>query len=555
MKKILITAMTVTLLLSSNINAGSLSTAMSEKWSSVTDRTDSWGKFHALTGMRGHASWTGGHLRGGSMRIRLFSGQFTPPSLSIGCGSVDWALGSLDLVKLDGDKLVEAIKQIGTAGVLYAFKIGMKSMCPTCMSTIESIQSVMDALTADMGTTCKMGQDIAQALEDGGEIKTREGAWKVLKNNSNGYFQNLTKAFTDAEQNQFGTSHIKTEFPNWTGEVDSGFGTMRLDTNSKDAQAEKAKSTATNRDNKELGLPGNILWNALSRNNADGMIHLLKSDTVSETKLKEMIISLLGTIYVGKNTEAIPGKDDPTEKEGSGLKTLVFKHLIEFKDLVDGKEDANVYVCNGENCSKPQSQERTENIDGTTEKLEKIVGFKELISKMWLGDDAANGDVGDGDYGVSTEPGLIAKIIDTNASCAGDYRQCLSATDLAEMNKLSAVSKNLLHMMTSFRNVENAKLFFDGSSDYFSQLIAKEYMDSIIKMVRHELWRLKIEASEKGKETTFFQTYEDVLNERQMVINEDYAQMSSSVDITTIKVLESYERLIGYEATIHNRTK
>ena len=394
--KIIITTLFLSLSFSANANNGAFQQSIQSSFqeqSGVGGSNAVFGKTGALKNIRGYVGGGNGHLRIPNKKLRLYVGNFVPPTLSSSCGKVSWSSGSMSFFKGDnGRALMQALEDIPSAALTYAFEMALEAMCSTCKNVMKDIQAVMNSLNADLGNSCNVATSIVKGIgarEDGDDTADIFG--KILDKADGSY---MSKA--DAAKSKFNTAYASLssnskaavdelknagEFPwldprDWSNLQDSGFASTQKKTSSDQEQDKLTEDTVSGKNNKQLGFPGNIVFNALSGNN--GLTTLLVGNTtVNETELKNAIISITGTKYIGKKADAT-GKIDATKD----VDRVPYESLINLTQLIEGSgsganDTTTLWKCSG--------------VDADTlcplmTKYEsKVVGFKKIMDELWLG--------------------------------------------------------------------------------------------------------------------------------------------------------------------------
>ena len=79
--------------------------------------------------------------------------SFTPPYLKGGCGGLDFFGGSLSFIS--ADQFRELLRQIGGNSVGYLAEVALDSMCPTCVSAINTLQDRLQKMNHLLHNSCQ----------------------------------------------------------------------------------------------------------------------------------------------------------------------------------------------------------------------------------------------------------------------------------------------------------------------------------------------------------------------------------------------------------------
>ncbi|MEZ8733726.1 conjugal transfer protein TraH [Vibrio sp. 10N.239.312.D08] len=146
----------------------SLSLATTSNAGSLRDFTDSVYRSFTTSGgpdnfrsSSGDNVYTGGaySLRFGVEDVQLI--DFQPPSVSASCSGIDFFAGSIGFGSRD--EVIQLGRNIAAAATVYAFKLALNSVCPSCASIMQNIQAWVEKLNALANMSC---QDALKVMED-----------------------------------------------------------------------------------------------------------------------------------------------------------------------------------------------------------------------------------------------------------------------------------------------------------------------------------------------------------------------------------------------------
>lgn len=146
--------------------------AVGDMFGSMSNTTD---PHIFMSTKRGVISGGGIEVRNRMMNVNL--ANFQPPSLSIGCNGISAFFGSFSFISKD--QLLQAMRSIATAAVMYAFKIALAAMCPTCEEKLASLQDKMDKWNMNNINACEIGQKLVTDTKLGAAIEEKAKAYGV----------------------------------------------------------------------------------------------------------------------------------------------------------------------------------------------------------------------------------------------------------------------------------------------------------------------------------------------------------------------------------------
>lgn len=171
----------------------SLSLATASNASSLRDFTDSVYRSFTTSGgpdnfrsSSGDNVYTGGaySLRFGVDDVQLI--DFQPPSVSASCSGIDFFMGSIGFGSRD--EVIQLGRNIAAAATVYAFKLALNSVCPSCASIMQNIQAWVEKLNALANMSC---QDALKVMEDaskeGDSTPPSDSEWNALGQDVEGW--------------------------------------------------------------------------------------------------------------------------------------------------------------------------------------------------------------------------------------------------------------------------------------------------------------------------------------------------------------------------------
>lgn len=126
-----------------------------------------------MSAKRGVISGGGIEVRNRTMNVNLYN--FQMPSLSVGCNGISAFFGSFSFISKD--QLLQAMRSIATAAVMYAFKIALAAMCPTCEEKLAALQDKMDKLNMSNINACEIGEKLVADSKLGAAIEEKAKAF------------------------------------------------------------------------------------------------------------------------------------------------------------------------------------------------------------------------------------------------------------------------------------------------------------------------------------------------------------------------------------------
>lgn len=177
-------------------------------------------------------SQLGFHLVGGQGIVRPIVDDFNPihidfPKFSAGCGGINYATGGIHIA--NGTEMVDALKQIATGGVCYAFNLGLQVVSPQIAAATKDIQHFANQLNSININSCEVSKSIVQALMPNIDRSSQVICSEAAVTNSvvDGYIRAKHKCSRgDFEDQMLG--EVKKENPDWVlGEYNVAWEAMK----------------------------------------------------------------------------------------------------------------------------------------------------------------------------------------------------------------------------------------------------------------------------------------------------------------------------------------
>ena len=306
-----------------------------------SEMTTMFNSMESSTPPNAYATALRGGVSGGDIEVknRIMNQQLVsivPPSISAGCGGIDLFAGSFDYI--NAAAFTSFLRSIASNAAGYAFELALNGMCPTCASTIETLQKKVQELNQMFSNSCQVAQgavnDTASAL---------------------GYKQNSTTSLIGSVQDGLGSIFDLSTSTNGTAPI---------------AQVQAAGAKATSAVTKQI--EGNVVWRALQNQSVSGWF------ANGDASLLELMMAISGTVVVG------PPASDTVGTGGQNYSYNVIQPTPELlEELVNG---GTVTI---EGCS-----DNTQGADGCTTFAQKsitITGFNSMIEQAYLGNGSSAG--------------------------------------------------------------------------------------------------------------------------------------------------------------------
>ena len=117
---------------------------------------------HFQSGARHIFSAGGVDVRMPRTQVSLFS--ITPPSISAGCGGVSAYFGGFSFIS--GEQIQALVKNIAQGAVGFVIHLAIKTLCPMCEAVIELMQKLAQAAAKMSMDSCAIGEQLGQMIGD-----------------------------------------------------------------------------------------------------------------------------------------------------------------------------------------------------------------------------------------------------------------------------------------------------------------------------------------------------------------------------------------------------
>lgn len=239
-----------------------------------------------------------GVLSGGrfTMKNRIYNEtifNITPPSVSAGCGGIDFFGGSFSFI--NSEQIVQLMRSIASNAKGYAFNLALQFICESCLANIETFLKKIQSLNQHLGNSCQLAQGIVNDVTNIVPLDFKGKTNESLVGNAKGFFSDFFESVKPSD-----------------GKTASG----------------QLKNLAPD-DYQQF--VGNLVWKELKDNSTQYWF------TYGDQVLLETIMSLTGTVIV----------QDP---QGSGENTTqnivtLAGHKIKLQDLIFGGTGIEIYSC------------------------------------------------------------------------------------------------------------------------------------------------------------------------------------------------------------------
>ena len=234
---------------------------------------------------------------------------FVPPSWKGGCGGIDFFGGSFSFI--DADQFIQLMRAVASNAAGYAFQLALDNTCTQCMTYINDLKRIIQALNQYAGNSCQLAQGIVNDLAPAQWEKSRSDA--SIKGMNHGLFNDIFAANSEKD-------------------------------------GKSAMNTAASDPNISQEIFGNIVWQTLQKQNVASWF---TSSFSNKYEGYELLMSMTGSYII----------DKPVEKEvGNGVKSdstpmKPVTRIVHLRDLIDGGANVEVYKCDDSGsdsqCLKP----------------------------------------------------------------------------------------------------------------------------------------------------------------------------------------------------------
>lgn len=203
------------------------------------------------TARRGVLSGGGVDVRNRIVNERVVS--FVPPSFEAGCGGIDFFAGSFSFI--NAEQFTALMRAVAMNAAGYAFQLALRSMCPECAATIETLQRKIQEMSQFFANSCQLAQGI---VNDGSRALGQQ---------------------VQSEASLINTiSGVGDVFQSFTGMTGA-------------SPARNAVATAPAQVQRRI--QGNVVWRALRQQNATAWF------AFGSNELLEVMMNVSGTVIVG----------------------------------------------------------------------------------------------------------------------------------------------------------------------------------------------------------------------------------------------------------------
>lgn len=234
---------------------------------------------------------------------------FVPPSWKGGCGGIDFFGGSFSFI--DADQFIQLMRAVASNAAGYAFQLALDNTCTQCMTYINDLKRIIQALNQYAGNSCQLAQGIVNDLAPAKWEKSRSDA--SIKGVAQGLFPDIFAANSEKD-------------------------------------GKSAMSTAASDPNISKEVFGNVVWQTLQKQNVAAWFTTSFSNKYEGY---ELLMSMTGSYII----------DKPVDKEvGNGVKSdstpmKPLTRIVHLRDLIDGGANVEVYKCDDSGsdsqCLKP----------------------------------------------------------------------------------------------------------------------------------------------------------------------------------------------------------
>lgn len=237
--------------------------------------------------------------------------SFVPPSLSAGCGGIDFFGGSFSFI--NSEQLTQLFRAVAANAAGYAFKLALSVACPSCATFIETLQKKIQELNQFLGNSCQLAQGLVNDATNLLPLDIKNKTDYSLVGKAKGLFQDFFESSKPSEGRNPAVEFHRTASPD-----------------------EKAKFV------------GNVVWVELQRNTAQYWF------SYGDSNLLAAMMSLTGSVIVHE-----PDHDDSGSGTSDADQIQPVTHLpgnkISLRQLIDGGNDIEIYRCSDDLCMEAGS--------------------------------------------------------------------------------------------------------------------------------------------------------------------------------------------------------
>lgn len=157
-----------------------------------------------VTAPRAYIGQRRGVLSAGSLTVRnkvtntnIIS--FSPPSISAGCGGIDFFAGSFSFI--NGEQFQELLRNVASNALGYAFELALSSMCPDCTSIINELQDKIQKINQYMGNSCQLAKGLVNMSPLGAMAREKRAGAGTAAANAGGTTDLFSALFSTSGKN------------------------------------------------------------------------------------------------------------------------------------------------------------------------------------------------------------------------------------------------------------------------------------------------------------------------------------------------------------------
>jgi conjugative transfer pilus assembly protein TraH len=282
-------------------------------------------------------------MRSGIQAINIAA--FDPPRFNAGCGGLDVFGGSFSFI--NSQQLVSLFRSIAANSVGMAFQLAISAINPSLAGMMEKFQKMVQEMNKAMGDSCHVAQ----------------GLFAMAKNSIG------TEEAVDSDSSMIAqaTGAASSFFDGITSRI-SSFNQGAINVAKNPTQLAQSKQ-------------GNPVWKAITTTLPSGSMPNGYTMIDSNAQFSnEILMSLVGTIWVGPSPQATTSTDNKTETDSSTNTTKQYPAIIVLHDLIVGNTDGR--KLKKYTCYDTQSCWITSAPGGDTFSYDGIAGY---VNKMLFG--------------------------------------------------------------------------------------------------------------------------------------------------------------------------
>ena len=305
----------------------------------VMSQTLGQGSLHNASGAKAFKTGTRNVISGGSSTIRakIFNEDivsFAPPSISAGCGGLDFFAGSFSFI--NADQLVQLFRAVMANSIGVMFDMALRAVSPALAAIMQKFSDIVREINKLLSNSCELAKGIAVDL-----VSELPGQHNV--SNKDGFIAKATDTGTKIAASVSGIGDSFEVFYNQITGTNGGGSTIK----------DSANSTPVVQKMKDQGLYGNLVWNTFV-NNKKTLSSRLNTAFTTVGSPNETIMSLIGTVVVEPPSTSVRA----TENNGDDNNFITYDPKLSLKTILEGangSEEFVYYKCNNDDtCDKPK---------------------------------------------------------------------------------------------------------------------------------------------------------------------------------------------------------